>query len=374
MTINANLQGTSPAVNSMPNIGAAFTYFSQWDYIQSSTISNWTYGTCYKLSYLYYITNYAAFLTGTSFSSKYQRMNGIVCPLDSTIASLTTASLIVSSGYLPSKWGATIPGYGAYSQNLGQLLGMKTNSMNIGQILSISGTITLPPAGPLLNNIVGQFVIPLPASLDGNTMITIAGNGGTTNIPYVYTTTGTCGIFYLSQRTPIGCIFTSSPTQLQYTLTINEQGLLPSGGSMTLVHYGLQTNGSYSTVTVSITVSSLLNNPTPGPADLIFQKTGLSFPWSGSNYIGISSLQVSSFYQWTTNKDTAESFSFIFTLISKGLYDTNRVRFDLGQFAVDNGGSTLNPTCQVYNYNANGSYSYSHDWAAVDSSQGLAKL
>jgi hypothetical protein len=128
-------------------------------------------------------------------------------------------------------------------------------------------------------------------------------------------------------------------------------------------------------VNVDITVYSLLNNPTPVASDIIFKKSIVSFAWQGTNYIGQSMVNVKSFKQWTRNKATVEDFEFTFTLISKGLYDTNRMRFDLGQFAVDNNASSVSPTCKVFNYDvANGSPSFSHDWAAVDSSQGLAKL
>ncbi len=61
--------------------------------------------------------------------------------------------------------------------------------------------------------------------------------------------------------------------------------------------------------------------------------------------------------------------------MSKGLYDTNRIRFDLGQFSVDNTASALSPNCKVYNYDLSiSSPMLSHDWAAIDSSQGLSKL
>ena len=61
--------------------------------------------------------------------------------------------------------------------------------------------------------------------------------------------------------------------------------------------------------------------------------------------------------------------------MSKGLDAKNRVRFDLGQFAVDNSASTVNPICKVYDYDQlNLSPEFSHDWSAVDSSQGLTKL
>jgi hypothetical protein len=39
-------------------------------------------------------------------------------------------------------------------------------------------------------------------------------------------------------------------------------------------------------VNVDITVNSLLNNPTPAATDLIFKKTGVTFAWNGTNYIG----------------------------------------------------------------------------------------
>ena len=115
-------------------------------------------------------------------------------------------------------------------------------------------------------------MIPLTASLDGNTQVSITGNAGTTNIPYQPTTDGTCGVFYLNIRQPIGCTYISSPTQVIYTLLINEEGLLPAGGNFSIIHYGLTTNASYSTVNVDIKVSSLLNNPTPSASDLIFKK------------------------------------------------------------------------------------------------------
>jgi hypothetical protein len=114
--LKANLVGTVPTINSANNIGAAYSYFAEWDYIKASTITGWeSYGTCYKMSYLYYYTNYVLYLTGSAFAYSYKRMNGIVCPLDISVAGLTTAALTLSTGYLPAKWGKTIPGYGAYS-------------------------------------------------------------------------------------------------------------------------------------------------------------------------------------------------------------------------------------------------------------------
>jgi hypothetical protein len=79
------------------------------------------------MKYLFYSTNYAAYLTGSTFAYSYKKMSGIVCPIDLTNAGLGAASLTISNGYLPAKWGKTIPGFGAYSQNTGQLMYYKTN-------------------------------------------------------------------------------------------------------------------------------------------------------------------------------------------------------------------------------------------------------
>ena len=174
------------------------------------------------MNYLFYYTNYAAYLGGTTFTYSYKMMNGVVCPLDLSVAGLSTAVLTMSSGYLPSKWGKTLPGYGAYSQNNGQLLYINTNYASITQDLIISGTVTLPPAGPLLVRSVGEFIIPLPAPLDGNTQISIVGTPGTTNVPFLTSASGTCSIFKSNRRLPISCVHSSSPTLLQYTLLINE--------------------------------------------------------------------------------------------------------------------------------------------------------
>ncbi len=79
-------------------------------------VSGWdTYGTCYQMKYLFYFTNYELYLTGTSFAYKYKKMSGVVCTLDLSVTGLATAQLTLSNGYLPAKWGKTIPGHGAYS-------------------------------------------------------------------------------------------------------------------------------------------------------------------------------------------------------------------------------------------------------------------
>ena len=105
------------------------------------------------------------------------------------------------------------------------------------------------------------------------------------------------------------------------------------------------------------------------------QQLAVPWKWNTLPYNGVSQLSLTAFSQWTTNRATYQGFQFVWTLTNKGLYDTNRVRFDLGQFAVDNSASTLGPQCKVFTYDlANGSPQMSHDWSAVDTSQGLSKL
>jgi hypothetical protein len=82
-------------------------------------------------------------------------MNGIVCPTDLSTSTVGSATLTLSNGYLPSKWGKTLPGWGAYSQNSGHLLYLKSNAQVIGQDLNIAGIIQLPYAGPSLKRSVG---------------------------------------------------------------------------------------------------------------------------------------------------------------------------------------------------------------------------
>lgn len=53
---------------------------------------------------------------------------------------------------------------------------------------------------------------------------------------------------------------------------------------------------------------------------------------------------------------------------------TNRIRFNLGQFSLDNAASVLSPKCKVFTYNPAGSTAYSYDWAAVDSAGGFSSL
>jgi hypothetical protein len=66
--------GTTLTTNTMNNLqlGSAFSYFSQWDYFRNTIPTGWTAGTCRRLNYLYYYTNYAAYLASSAtFSSTY---------------------------------------------------------------------------------------------------------------------------------------------------------------------------------------------------------------------------------------------------------------------------------------------------------------
>lgn len=305
LSIKANNGGTVNT-NSANNIGSAFSYFSQWNYFSGSTITGFsTYGTCYKLSYLYYYTNYALYLTGTTFSSFYYLMTGIVCSCDLS-GSISTATLTASSVTLPANWGLNLPGYGAISDYDGSLkfINSNINYQKIGSSLTVSN-ITFPPVGPSMTKSVGSWVIPLPVGLDSSVLITIS--GGSSNLPFTFVNFGdsltTCSVYYNSIVQPITCTWTSSlPTSISYTLTILESGLLPSGSGFSLVHYGMTSNSSYNSVTVSLTCYSLLNTLTPGVNDVIFSASSVVFPYNGANYIGPSSLNLGSFTQWTQNK------------------------------------------------------------------------
>jgi len=158
MQFKANSPSADIAANSGNNIGGGFTYFSPFDYIGPSTITGWeAIGTCYKSYYLYYYTNYAAYIATTSptFAYSYNKMKGIICPTDIPNTEITSAALTISSGVLPSKWGKNLPGYGSFSQNTGNLLYLKVNYMTVTTDLLISTTVTMPPAGPLLVKSVG---------------------------------------------------------------------------------------------------------------------------------------------------------------------------------------------------------------------------
>lgn len=85
MTLKANAP-SGVSANSGDNLGAAFLYFSEWDYFGSSTISGWGNGPCYVMKYLLYQTNYDDYLSGSSFTYTYKAMKGVTCFADSGTA------------------------------------------------------------------------------------------------------------------------------------------------------------------------------------------------------------------------------------------------------------------------------------------------
>lgn len=158
MALKANAPGSANILaNTGNSIGGGFSYFSQWNYIGASTVTGWTAGTCYNVYYLYYYTNYAAYMatTAPTFLYGYMRMSGIICTTDTSNAGVTTASLSISSGVLPSQWGKSLPGKGAYSQNLGNLVDLAGNYMTVTNDLVISTPVILPPSCPNLVKAVG---------------------------------------------------------------------------------------------------------------------------------------------------------------------------------------------------------------------------
>lgn len=128
--------------------------------------------------------------------------------------------------------------------------------------------------------------------------------------------------------------------------------MLFAGSYLTIYHFGMTTTASNNTVNVSITCYSLASTIIPSANDIIFQTVspGLDFTWNPSGYPGTTSLALSEYSLETYNKGVVSPFKFTFTLVNKGLYNTERVRINLGQYANDNHGSTLTPTCVVFEY------------------------
>jgi hypothetical protein len=156
---NMQIRATSPVTvttNTGNNLGGAFSYFSEWDYFGNSTVSGFdSYGSCSMVKYLYYTTNYAAYLTGSTFTYSYKSMKGVVCHCDLSGA-ISGLYLTLSTGYLPSRWGKAIPGYGAVSKQTGELLYLKNNYQNVGNTLTATG-IVFPAVGPSMTKAVGVF-------------------------------------------------------------------------------------------------------------------------------------------------------------------------------------------------------------------------
>lgn len=190
-------------------------------------------------------------------------MKGVVCFTDTT-NSVSSAQLTLSSSVIPSKWGLTLPGNGGYSQDLGQLLFVNTNYMPVPSSIDISPTtgIITPTMGPMLTKSVGKWIIPLPVSLTANVQISIVGDSSA-NLPFT-STTGTCAIYVAGAKKPVGCSYTSVPTNIIYVISINEPDLLPSGTNMEIVHFGLTTNASYNSITFALKCYSLVSTSTPG--------------------------------------------------------------------------------------------------------------
>lgn len=137
----------------------------------------------------------------------------------------------------------------------------------------------------------------------------MTGDLGTTNLPFT-SSSGTCSIYLMTTKLPIGCIYTSSPTEVDYILTVHEEGLLPKSSVMSIVHYGLDTNSSYSTQDYDLKVYSLVYTTSPGANDLIFEALSLPFNYGGddSSYIGPSEISLSGYSQKVNNKGAITDF------------------------------------------------------------------
>jgi hypothetical protein len=383
MVLLAKYTGGGVAANTGTNQGSHFTYFSKWDLFQGSTLSAWPLGgTCNLITYLYYSTNYAAYLSsGATFTSSYQNMTGVICSVTSA-TSIATATLVVSTGYLPSAWGTVIPGYGAYSTNTGQLVALASSSETIGTMPSIMSSITFPVMGPSMVKTINYWDILLPVPITNSVLLTVTSPNPAINLPFDAnpSTTGTCTVYTRLTNAgtpyslPITCGFVTNYVTISYTLGIKE-ALLAAGQYLMIYHFGMTTTGT-GQVNVSITCYSLASTVTPGASDMIFQtdSTGLNWTWSPATYVGVTSLVLSNYYSETLNKGVVSPFVLTFTLINKGLYNTERIRINLGQYSSDNTGSTLSPTCVVFQYSPSGAEVFSHDFAAIDFSQGYSKL
>lgn len=156
-------------INAADNLGGAFLYFSEYDYFGSAiSVGGWTNGPCYILNYLLYSTNYAAYLTGSTFAYKYKDMKGVACFTD-TAVSVSAAQLTIPTSVIPARWGLSLPGSGGYSQNTGNLLAKNTNYVPAPNVNSITitnlSTIISPTMGPSLVKSIGRWVILLPVAL-----------------------------------------------------------------------------------------------------------------------------------------------------------------------------------------------------------------
>lgn len=282
-------------------------------------VSGWeTYGQCFPIKYLYYKTNYATYTVPSKFIAAYRRITGIVCTTDLS-GNIIAAQLNLLTGHLPYRWGTVTRGYNAVSLPAGGLLYLVPNLVNIGTPIAVSG-ITFPVAGPSMANAVASWMFPLPVPLDFSVQIVISANPTTTSLPYSFT--GTCAVSYLGRLSPISCSFTSSSSSISYFLTISQPGLLLTNSSFSIIHYGLSTGNTFSSVTTTISCYSLLNSQTPGSNDLIYVAASEAIPVSSPGYMGPSSLSLGSYSSWTGSRAVTTYFNFSFSLVSKGLYPT----------------------------------------------------
>lgn len=65
---------------------------------------------------------------------------------------------------------------------------------------------------------------------------------------------------------------------------------MPAGTDLQIMHHGLTTNSSYSTIQFNLEVFSLVNTNAPGANDLIFFKNTINFNYGtdDTSYIGQS--------------------------------------------------------------------------------------
>jgi hypothetical protein len=129
-------------------------------------------------------------------------------------------------------------------------------------------------------------------------------------------------------------------------------GLLPKNTNITLLHYGMiNSAAAQSNMNVNISCYSLVNNNLLTTAFIVWQINGVQIPWQpAGKYLGPSDLKLNGFEKINLNKQAVSSFKLNFVLVSKGLYLTNRVRFDLGQLYTDNQNSLFSPKCVVLTY------------------------
>ena len=149
-------------------------------------------------------------MTGSTFTSAFSKRTGVVCFADTGSVTRSSQTLTIPSTTLPSKWGKTIPGHGAYSDNNGGLTQLNPNYQIIGN--APSATLIDPPVvGASLTSAVGKWVFNVPVAMEGSVKIKIEGDGS--NVPFTATSpNSTCGIYVGGIKSKVGCILTSAPT------------------------------------------------------------------------------------------------------------------------------------------------------------------